>query len=40
MSLYRDSAVVLRTYKMGEADRIVSDLTEVTWPIAGWPIAG
>jgi sugar-phosphatase len=26
--------------ELGEADRIVSDLTEVTWPIAGWPIAG
>ena len=23
MSLYRDSAVVLRTYKLGESDRIV-----------------
>jgi DNA repair protein RecO (recombination protein O) len=28
VSLYRDSAVVLRTYKMGEADRIVVLLTE------------
>ncbi|MGH8996426.1 MAG: DNA repair protein RecO, partial [Acidimicrobiales bacterium] len=28
MSLYRDSGVVLRTYKMGEADRIVVMLTE------------
>ncbi|MGB3412818.1 MAG: DNA repair protein RecO [Microthrixaceae bacterium] len=27
MSLYRDSAVVLRTYKLGEADRIVVLLT-------------
>jgi DNA repair protein RecO (recombination protein O) len=28
VSLYRDSAVVLRTYKMGEADRIIVLLTE------------
>ncbi len=28
MSLYRDNGVVLRTYKMGEADRIVVLLTE------------
>ena len=28
MSLYRDSGVVLRTYKMGEADRIIVLLTE------------
>jgi DNA repair protein RecO (recombination protein O) len=28
VSLYRDSGVVLRTYKMGEADRIVVLLTE------------
>ncbi|MGH9047830.1 MAG: DNA repair protein RecO [Acidimicrobiales bacterium] len=28
MSLYRDNAVVLRTYKMGEADRIVVLFTE------------
>jgi len=28
MSLYRDKAVVLRTYKLGEADRIVVLLTE------------
>ncbi|HET7174211.1 MAG TPA: DNA repair protein RecO [Nocardioidaceae bacterium] len=27
MNLYRDEAVVLRTYKLGEADRIVSCLT-------------
>lgn len=27
MNLYRDEAVVLRTYKLGEADRIVSFLT-------------
>ena len=26
--LYRDTAVVLRTYKLGEADRIVVLLTE------------
>ena len=28
MSLYRDKAVVLRTYKLGEADRIVVFMTE------------
>ena len=28
MSLYRDTGVVLRTYKLGEADRIVVLLTE------------
>ena len=28
MSLYRDAGVVLRTYKMGEADRIIVLLTE------------
>ena len=27
MSLYRDVAVVLRTYKLGEADRIIVLLT-------------
>jgi DNA repair protein RecO (recombination protein O) len=28
MSLYRDDGIVLRTYKLGEADRIISFLTE------------
>ena len=28
MSLYRDQGIVLRTYKLGEADRIISFLTE------------
>lgn len=28
MALYRDQGIVLRTYKLGEADRIVSFLTE------------
>ena len=28
MGLYRDEAVVLRTHKLGEADRIVSVVTE------------
>ncbi len=28
MSLYRDHGIVLRTYKLGEADRIVSFITE------------
>ena len=27
MSLYRDSGVVLRTHKLGEADRIITLLT-------------
>ena len=28
MALYRDQGIVLRTYKLGEADRIVSIITE------------
>src|SRR6188768_202123 len=28
MALYRDQGIVLRTYKLGEADRIVSFMTE------------
>ncbi|OWY58875.1 DNA repair protein RecO, partial [cyanobacterium TDX16] len=27
MALYRDHGIVLRTYKLGEADRIVSFIT-------------
>ena len=28
MAIYRDQGIVLRTYKLGEADRIVSFMTE------------
>ncbi|MBG0828981.1 DNA repair protein RecO [Planomonospora sp. ID67723] len=35
MSLYRDEGVVLRTHKLGEADRIVTVLTKRTGKIRG-----
>ena len=40
MSLYRDNGVVLRTYKLGEADRIVVlDDRPSTARCAPWPRA-
>ena len=35
MTLFRDDGVVLRTQKLGEADRIVTVLTRRTGPGAG-----
>ena len=35
MSLYRCNAVVLRTYKLGEADRIISMLSDVKGKVRG-----
>ena len=39
MPTYRDEAVVLRTHKLGEADRIVTMLSRITARFARWPKA-
>ena len=37
VTLYRDEAIVLRTHKLGEADRIVTLLTRRTGRCVRWP---
>ena len=37
--LYRDEAIILRTYKLGEADRIIVMLTRHHGQVPAWSLS-